>query len=160
MNGKHTKFNDEQILKLFELLNSDSQIKKISPAFGTQFWHQQLHPTSLSNFQNPNAVKNELKPGKKLNATITIDAGHVYDTWGKAKQKTMEERKKEAKKKAYAMVDRMNAIMQQSSDPLYSQLVAEIINKELEVFRTYNDHSDDGDDHYGMQLFFSIHYKH
>ena len=156
MTIKRVKFNSDEINGLFRMLNADEKIKQIRIARKGNM----LMPIDVDkSFANPSKVKQQIKVGKRANATITIDAGHVYDDYGNDRVKTDAERTKVAVEKMNELIARINQLLSSSNDPLYSQLEAEAVNKEFDVVRTYVDPYDDGDDWYGLEVFISIHYK-
>ena len=151
---KRVKFDDQRLNQFFQMLNENKFIRSIaSPYFG----YQSIYPLTAIKFNNPSKL-NELKAAK-ANAMMVIDAGHVYDTYPDGPAKTDEQRIQEASPKIEKLYDELNLILDTSTDPLFSQLQAEIVNESYQVTVVKADRGDDGDDQFGIDVYLKFSYK-
>lgn len=147
--GSNVKFTDEKIIKLFDMFKSDKGVLSVRCRIRVTPWNVKDSMKSA----NMKLVK------KPYNAYAVLHLGTAYDDFGTGdKPKTIDDRNEYAEKQAQKLQAAMQAVCKKSNDPLYSKLIVEIVNKEIQAEVTHQDPYDDGNDDYGAFVFFKIHY--
>lgn len=148
-----TKYTNEQIKNLFDLINSDRTITN-KLAYGSR----EVFPLRITDMVPANQTLAKEATTKEFNTIFYVGAGHVYDTFGQEHGKSDEDRIEEAKSDIDYIVKQIQRICKTSKDPLYNKLKVENVTKKYRVVRTHRDYGDDGDDHFGVEVYLKIAY--
>ena len=152
---KGPKWAKDEVYKFFDMLNKNPNIYK---KLANKDFNQKINPIRLKDFKYPENVKQKVV-STDFNAYTIIDAGHVYDDYGKQRAKTTDERIALAKKKLSELVKAIENTIAKSSNPMFKCIGVKVLNKDFDIVRTYEDPYDDGDDYFGLEVFLKFCYK-
>lgn len=148
---KKVKFNNEQINTLFAALNELPEIKQYSYYPGSK-----IQLTKLQYFTNKASILSKVND-EKFNAYICLNLGNNYEGFGipGSKKPNFKHRAVEYATNAFNAI---NKYLSTSTNPLFSKLTAEIVNKQINYCIIYSKDNDDGYEEYGVEVFLKIHY--
>ena len=143
---KDIKFNDETIIEFFKLLNT------IVP---WQMLRGEIVPikNGINGFKNPEEIK-PLVTNNMFNAYACFNAGDTYDRYEDGYVRTDEERLEEVVpiiKKSIA--DIQSALNKHAK---FNNIKLVDVTKDYQLVRTKIDRFDDGNDEYGVQVFWKF----
>lgn len=150
---KNVKFTDEQINKFFKLIN-DSETKRLIDS-GKGSTNEISKLNGLKSFRNPEKVAAKLID-KNPNGYACFSAGYVYDDWGKETTKTDAERVESTKARIDKLLIHLKHIIDNSE---FSNIEPIILNKDFQLCITYQDPYDDGNDYFGVEVYFKFCFK-
>ena len=152
---KGPKWTSDQVNDFFYMLSTSPKIRHLLQSKG---YSQQILPFRFDKCKYPEQTKNKVA-STNFNAYAIIDAGHVYDDYGKQKAKTMDERIALAKKKLSELIKEIESTIAKSDNELFKRIGVKVLNKDFMIVRTYEDPHDDGDDYFGLEVFLKFYYK-
>ena len=153
---QNSKWIDSEISDFFYFLNSNVKI--------THFLVNKGHIPAITPFRFKQC-RYPAETAKKVidtnfNAYAIIDAGHIYDDYGKSHAKSYDERLLLAKNKIPLFIAEIEKTINRSNNEMFRRIGVKVLNSEnIELIRTYEDGTDEGDDHYGLEVYLKFYYK-